>query len=515
MTTARSSRRSARRGQRAESPLFNLPFKQLRNPLPPVELLRAEQLEKIHQVSMRILEDIGIDFLDDESFDLLTKAGLKVDAKTRHVWFDRGFVLEQVAKAPASFTWRARNPERNLLIGENVITFAPCAGMAYVHDLDRGRQTGRMEHYHELLKLVQTCNVLHYAGVLLVEPQDLPASVRHLHRLRAIFTLSDKIAMEAVHGREIPKDIMAMSRLVFGDDLTTGGPVMGGNINASSPLRYDSRMLGGAIEYAREGQVVIVTPFILAGAMSPISIAAAVAQQNAEALAGIAFLQLVNPGAPSIYGGFTTNVDMKSGAPAFGTPEGAWAQLVGAQLARRYHLPYRGNAALSTTQLPDAQGAYETSWNLWPAVMGHTNLAMHSAGWIDGGLTVSYEKFLLDVENLAMFQHFLGGFEISDETFALDMIAEVGPGGHHFGTPHTQARYATEFYQSFTADRQNNENWQRAGAQDAGQRANALWKVVLERYEQPPLDPAVVEALDDYVARRERELADKNLYDTV
>jgi trimethylamine--corrinoid protein Co-methyltransferase len=515
LSETHQERRSARRGQRAELPLLKVPFRQLRGLLPPVELLPEEQIEQIHQASMRILEDIGLDFLDDESCDIFAKAGAKVDFSRRHVWLDRGLVLEAAAKAPRSFTWRARNPERNLTLGENVITFAPSAGMAYVSDLDRGRKTGRMEHYHELLKLVHMCNVLHYAGVLLVEPQDLPASVRHLHRLRAIFTLTDKVAMEAVHGREIPQDLMAMSRIVFGEDLVSGGPVMGGNINASSPLRYDSRMLGGAIAYAREGQVVIVTPFILAGAMSPISIASAIAQQNAEALAGIAFLQMVNPGSPSMYGGFTTNVDMKTGSPAFGTPEGAWAQLVGAQLARRYHLPFRGNGALSTTQLPDAQGAYETSWNLWPAVLGHTNLVMHAAGWIDGGLTVSYEKFVLDVENLAMFQHFLGGFAIDDDTLALDMIAEVGPGGHHFGTPHTQARYATEFYQASTADRQNNENWERAGGLDAGKRANAIWKEMLARYEEPPLDPAVREALDDYVARRELELADKNLYDTL
>ena len=291
---------------------------------------------------------------------------------------------------------------------------------------------------------------------------------------------------------------------MFGD-LTAGGPVIGDVINVNSPLRYDARMLGGLITYARAGQVCFITPFILAGAMSPITMASALAQQNAEALAGIGLTQLVNPGAPVIYGGFTTNVDMKSGGPAFGTPEGGWALLVGAQLARRYRLPYRGSGGLTNAKLPDAQAAYETMWTLWPAVLGHTNLVMHAAGWLDGGLTASYEKFMIDVEMLAMFHHFLHGFAIDDETLALEMIAAVGSSGHHLGTPHTLARHRTEFYQSALSQRQNYESWLKAGAPDTMQRANIVWKEMLARYEAPLLDPAIKEALQDYVARRERE----------
>jgi trimethylamine--corrinoid protein Co-methyltransferase len=302
-----------------------------------------------------------------------------------------------------------------------------------------------------------------------------------------------------------------MARLVFGD--LDGDPVIGDVVNVNSPLRYDDRMLGGLITYARAGQVTFITPFILAGAMSPISIASALAQQNAEALAGIALTQLVRPGAPVIYGGFTTNVDMKSGSPTFGTPEGAWALLAGAQLARYYRLPYRGSGSLTNAKVPDAQAAYETMWTMWPAVLAHTNLVMHAIGWLDSGLTASYEKFIIDVENLAMFYHFLEGFTIDEETLALPMIAAVGPGGHHFGTPHTQARYETEFYQSALSDRQGYDTWLNAGSQDVVQRAYATWKELLAQYEPPPIDPAVDEALQDFVVRREKELVGKNLYD--
>lgn len=510
--TSRADRRAARRQKRAETPLLRLPFRPMRNPMPPMEVVSAEQLERLHAASMRILEEIGLSFLDSETLSILEQAGARVDHARRHAWLDRGLVLEAVAKAPQAFNWRARNPLHNVPIGGDAIALAPQGGVAYVNSLDRGRRRGTLEDYENFLKINQMVGVLHFAGEQLIAPYEVPASLRHLRRLPRALTLTDKAVMEAAHGREITADAVAMAKLAFGDVLD-GGPVIGGVINASSPLRYDDRMLGGLITFARAGQVTIVTPFILAGAMSPISIAAALAQQNAEALAGVALTQLVHPGAPVIYGGFTTNVDMRSGSPAFGTPEGAWALAVGAQLARRYGLPYRGSGSLNTSKTPDAQAATETAWTIWPAVLAHTNFIMHAVGWLEGGLTVSYEKIMLDLESLAMFQHFLAGFEISDETLALDMMAEVGPGGHHFGTAHTQARFSTEFYQPFLADRQGFENWVAAGSQDAAQRAHALWKDVLAAYEPPPVDPALREALDDFVARREREIGDKSLYD--
>ncbi len=508
---SRAARRAAQRQRRSQSPLLKIPFQRLRNQLSPLELISPEQLEQLHQASLHILEHIGLDFLDDEALDLWQKAGAKVDCSSHHVWLDRHLVLELVAKAPASFTWRARNPERNIFIGGNTINFAPNGGTVFAANLEIGRRPGLLQDYQDLQKLVQMCNLLHFAGEQLVVPHDVAVSARHLHRLLSSFILTDKAVLEAAHGRIIPGDAIAIARLVFGDS-SSEDPIIGGIINVNSPLRYDERMLGGLITYARAGQVTIMTPFILAGVMSPITIAAALAQQNAEALAGIALTQLVNPGAPVIYGGFTTNVDMKSGSPAFGTPEGAWALVVGAQLARFYGLPYRGSGSLNTSKLPDAQAAYETMWTLWPAVLAHTNFMMHAVGWLDGGLTVSYEKFIIDAENLAMFAHFLRGFEINQDTLALDMIAEVGPGGHHFGTPHTQARYSTEFYESSLADRLNYQTWQETGAFDTAQRANLIWKEMLAQYEAPQLDLGVAEALQDYVARRERELAGVELY---
>jgi trimethylamine--corrinoid protein Co-methyltransferase len=419
--------------------------------------------------------------------------------------------MELVRKAPSSFTWLARNPERSRQIGGNTINFALNGGTVFASNLEVGRRPGLLQDYENFLKLGQMCNVLHVAGEQLVVPHDVDVPLRHLKRLYLSLTLSDKVLMEAAHGRIIPSDSLNIVRLIFGDPLPAE-PVLGGVINVNSPLRYDDRMLGGLITLARAGQITIITPFILAGAMSPITIASALAQQNAEALAGIALTQLVRPGAPVIYGGFTTNVDMKSGSPAFGTPEGAWAMIIGAQLARYYGLPYRGSGSLNTSKVADAQAAQETDWTIWPAVLAHTNFILHSVGWLEGGLTASYEKFMIDVQGLAMFQHFLEGLQINEETLALDMIAQVGPGGHHFGTPHTQARFSTEFFEPFLADRLNYETWLEAGSFDMLKRAHLLWKELLTQYEAPPLDPTLKEAVETYVARRETELEGAELY---
>ncbi len=387
-------------------PLLTVPFRQVRNRQAPYAFLEPESLDIIHNASLDILENIGLDFLDAEVLDIWERSGAKVDHAAQHVWLDRGLIMDSLAQAPPTFTWRARNPAHDLIIGGNHIVFGPCGGMAYVTDIDRGRRAGTMVDYENFLKLSQMNDVLHIGSWEQVAPQDVGVNTRHLHRLRSSFRLTDKVIPEAAHGRIIPQDVLAMMALVFGD--LEGDPVTGDVINVNSPLRYDDRMLGGLMSYARAGQVTFITPFILAGAMSPVTMASALAQQNAEVLAGIALTQLVRPGAPVIYGGFTTNIDMKSGSPSFGTPEGAWALLVGGQLARRYNLPYRGSGSLTNAKLPDAQAAYESMWTLWPAVMAHTNLVMHAAGWIDGGLTASYEKFVIDLENLAMIDNLSG-----------------------------------------------------------------------------------------------------------
>jgi trimethylamine--corrinoid protein Co-methyltransferase len=495
------------------SPLAHIPWLRVKNPMPPLTRLDEEAEEKIHEASMRILEETGMAFMDGEALDIWEQAGAKVDRQAERVWLDRGLVMELVAKAPSSFTWRARNPERKLFLGGNVINCVPHGGVVFVHDLDKGRRPGMMEDYVNFLKLAHSCNAIHLAGEQLIVPHDVPVSFRHLHRFRASLNHTDKAFMGAAHGRIISGDNVAMIKLVYGDGITESAePVLGGVINASSPLRYDERMIGGMLTYARARQVLIITPFILAGAMSPITMAAAIAQQNAEALAGVAFAQLAQPGTPVIYGGFATNLDMKSGGPSFGTPEGAWATIAGGQMARRYGLPYRNSGSLNTSKVPDAQAAYETMWAVWPAVLAHANLIMHSVGWLEGGLTVGYEKIVIDMENLAMLQHFFQDVEVSDETLALDMIHEIGPGGHHLGTPHTQARFRSEFYAPILSDRQNYEAWAESKVGDAAQRANGLWKEILKMYEPPLLDEGIRDAIEDFVRRRERELEGIDLY---
>jgi trimethylamine--corrinoid protein Co-methyltransferase len=490
------------------TPLSDKPFRRLQNPLQPVEVLSAENIEQIHGASMRILEETGMDFLEAEALALWKAAGARIDEKHRHVWLDRGLLLELVANAPAEFTLQARNPAHSLQIGGNNINFATVGAAPYYSDLDVGRRPGTLIDYQRMVKLAQQCGPIHIVEGLMVEPQDVPVSSRNLEKAYSLLTLSDKTYTTAAHGREVASDYVNMAAIAFGGrDQIKQQPVLASNVNVNSPLRYDERMLGALIVYARNRQPLIITPFILAGAMSPITMAAAIAQQNAEALAGIALTQLVNPGTPVLYGGFTTNIDMKTGSPAFGTPEGALALFCGAQLARHYGLPYRGSGGLNNAKIPDAQAAYETQMSLWPAVLAHANFIIHSAGWLESGLVCSLEKFILDVEGLAMMHQMLAGIVINEETLALDSIASVGPGGHHFGTPHTLARYRNAFYLPIVSDRQNYDGWKQNGALDAAQRANKVAKQLLATYEQPPMDEAVDEELRDYVERRKREYA--------
>ncbi len=438
----------------------------VRLPWRPLDLLDAEQVEQIHAASLAILERTGVEFQDDETLALWRAAGAEVDQTTQRVRLAPELVLRLVALAPRTFTWRARNPAHDVDFGLGLAAFGPCGGMAYVLDARRGRRSGTLADYADLVRVAQASPALHFAAWEQVAALDVPPSVRHLQRLLAAIRLSDKPLMESAHGRVITADCLAMCRLVFGP-LEDQPPVIGDVINVSSPLRFDARMLGGLLTYARAGQVTYITPFILAGAMSPISMAAALAQQNAEALAGVALTQLARPGAPVMMGGFTSNLDLRSGTPALGTPEGAWAILAGAQLARRYGLPFRGNGGLTSSKSLDAQAALETHWALWPSLLGHAALNMHAAGWVDGGLTVSLEKYAFDLAQLE------------------DLFAELtGMGTGLAAAPVSRSA-----------------DW-----------ALRDWDRRLEAYTPPPLDPALSEALDDYVARRSIELADVNLY---
>jgi trimethylamine--corrinoid protein Co-methyltransferase len=502
----RRNRRDKRRQVEAASPLADKPFRRLKNPWKPVETLSPEQLERVHNASMHILEEIGLDFLDDEALALWDKAGAKVDHKNRHVWIDRGLLLETIAQAPAEFTLTARNPAYSLQIGGNNINFATVGAAPYYSDSESGRRPGTLADFRRMVSLAQLSGPIHIVEGLLVEPQDVPVPWRNLEKGRVLFTLNDKVMTTAAHGRVTATDYVEMAAIVFGGkDVIRERPVFASNVNVNSPLRYDERMLGALIVYARHGQPTIITPFILAGAMSPITMAAAIAQQNAEALAGAALTQLVNPGCPVVYGGFTTNIDMQSGSPAFGTPEGALALFCGAQLARFYKLPYRGSGGLNNSKIPDAQAAYESQMSLWPAVMAQANIILHSAGWLEAGLVCSLEKFILDLEGLAAMHHLLKGLDLSDESFGLEAIAEVGPGGHHFGTAHTLARYRDAFYLPLVGDRQNYDNWLDNGGLDAAQRAYAIAQQLLATYEEPELDTAVSESLNAYIERRKRE----------
>jgi trimethylamine--corrinoid protein Co-methyltransferase len=456
---------------------------------------------------MVILENIGLEFLDSEAFSYWQKAGAKTDPPTRRVRLDRGLVLDLVAKAPTQFILHARNPAHNLILGGNHINFATVGAVPYYSDLDHGRRPGTLADFQRMVKLGQICGPIHIIEGLLVEPQDVPVPARNLEKGLAVFTYSDKVMTTAAHGRVSATDYVNMAAIVFGGlDIIHQRPVFASNVNVNSPLRYDERMLGALLVYARHGQPCIITPFILAGAMGPITLAGAIAQQNAEALAGIALTQLINPGVPVIYGGFTTNIEMQSGSPAFGTPEGALALLAGAQLARFYGLPYRGSGSLNTAKTPDAQAAAETQMSLWPAVMGHANIILHSAGWLESGLVCSLEKFILDVEGLAMMHTFLQGITIDDNTLALDSIAEVGPGGHHLGTTHTMEHFRHAFYRPILADRLNYETWLKAGGWDAAKRANQLANQLLHDYQQPLLEVPVSAELQAYVQRRKSEL---------
>ncbi len=510
MSEAKASRRSIRRRaarRKRESPsYFRDDFRPLVNPYAPVEVLEQQAEERIHQASMQILEEIGIEFLDSEALDHWERAGAEVDRDNNRVRMERDLVLEAVARAPAEFTLHARDPAKSLRIGGNHINFATVAGAPYFSDLQDGRRPGSLETYRTMLKLAHMCAPIHIIEGVLVEPQDVPVSRRHLEKGLAQQLLSDKVYFTASHGREITLDYLKMAAIVFGGmEAIRRKPVFASVVNVNSPLRYDDRMLGGLITYARHGQPSIITPFILAGAMSPVTMAAAIAQQNAEALAGVALSQIINPGCPIVYGGFTTSVDMQTGSPAFGNPEGALALFAGAQLARRYGLPYRGSGGLNNAKSPDAQAAYETQMTLWPAVMAHANIIIHSAGWLEAGLVCSMEKFILDVEGLAMMHRFLAGIEISDETLALEAIAEVGPGGHHFGTALTLERYRSAFYLPTVSNRQNYENWLQDGAPDAARRAHQIAVELLSSYQQPSMDAAIREELEEFIEKRRRD----------
>src|SRR5271167_346669 len=489
-------RRAVERGGASAAP----PAGQPKLPFAPLDLVSRDELESIHQAALEVLKEIGIDFLHDEARAMLKDAGADVDPASKRVRFDPALVEARIGLAPKEFTLHARNPARNLAVGGRHVAFGSVASAPNSSDRSRGRRPGAIEDYRNFIRLGQTFDVIHFWGGYPVEPVDVHASIRHLEALFDMLTLSDKPIHAYSLGLERNLDAIEMIKIARGidDETLEREPSLFTVINSSSPLRLDTPMLEGVIQMARRNQVVVLTPFTLAGAMAPVTLAGALAEQHAEALAGLTLAQVVRPGSPFVYGGFTSNVDMKSGAPAFGTPEYMKTAIVGGQLARRLGLPYRSSNANAANSL-DAQAAYESVFSLWGAIMGGVNLMMHAAGWMEGGLQASFEKMALDADLLAMVADFLRPLRVDDQDLALEAMREVGPGGHFFGAAHTQSRYRNAFFAPMISDWRNYETWREAGAPTAYDTAERIYRERLRTYAPPPFEPERREALEAFV----------------
>ncbi len=493
-----------------------LPWRRIVNPFAPLELLSADQVEAIHRAGLQILRDVGVEVLNAAALDHFERAGARVerdgaDAAGRgaagRVCLDPEQTEELIRSAPSRFELHARNPDRNLVFGDRHLVFGAVGGPAFVTDIDRGRRPGNFADFQDYVRVIGALDIVHQEGGGPLEPTDLPVETRHLDMYRTFATTLDKTWQCLAFGAQVVEDAIEVACLTRGVDRAAlvEQPSLMTVVNTNSPLRLDGPMSDGLIAMARAGQPVVATPFTLAGAMAPATLAGALAQQHAEALFMVALGQLVRPGTPMVYGGFTSNVDMRTGSPAFGTPEYVQGQIATGQLARRVRLPHR-TSNVTGSAVVDAQAAYESEMSIWGAVMGGASLLYQGAGWLEGGLTASFEKLILDAELLQQMALVLQPPTIDDDTLGLDAIAEVGPGGHFFGSAHTLARYETAFYQPFLSDWRNFETWQEDGARTATERANRIWRQLLAEHQPPPLDPGRSEALDAYVDRRKREI---------
>jgi trimethylamine--corrinoid protein Co-methyltransferase len=505
-TRRRAGGRAGNRQRGGGHVIDQMPWRIPLNPDRPTEPIGPEGVEAIHKGAMRILSDIGIEFLNPEAIEHLRAAGCRIAGT--NVRMDEDFVMEMVRRAPPSFTITPRNPERQIVIGGRHMVFVNVSSPPNSWDMERGKRPGDFETFRDFIKLTQYFNCIHVAGGYPVEPIDIHPSIRHLDCIREKLVLTDKVIHAYSLGRERVEDAMEMTRIAAGltHEEFNASPRMYTNINSVSPLKHDFPMLDGAMRLARRGQPVVVTPFTLAGAMAPVTMSGAVTLSIAEGLAAIALLQWISPGCPVAIGTFTSNVDMKSGAPAFGTPEYMRATQMTGQLARFYGLPLR-SSGVCAANVPDAQAMWETSNSLWASVQSGTNLVYHAAGWLEGGLIASIEKFVMDCEVLQMIQRYFepATFATAPEDIALDAIAEVGPNGHYFGCAHTQARYTTAFYAPIASDWRNYEAWSADGAVGTVERANRIARAILREFEPPPMDPALREELDAFVARRKAE----------
>ncbi|MDZ5663128.1 trimethylamine methyltransferase family protein [Nocardioides sp. S-58] len=477
-----------------------------RNTMPRYEVLSEDAMATLDKGWRRLMTEIGVEFMDERALELFRQAGQRVEDNT--VFLDPDFVLEQVAKAPREFDVQARNPENSIHIGGDSMAFGAVYGPPFVRQGDV-RRDATMEDFRSFTKLAQSFAVLDSAGGVICEPNDTPLDSRHLDMTYALQTLTDKVYMGNVVSGVNAADTLAMTSILFGSrEAIEETPATISLINCNSPLRWDDRMLEAQFEYSHAGQPVVLTPFILMGAMSPVTIPAALVQQIVEALSGIALSQLIRPGTPVIFGSFLSNIDMQSGSPTFGTPESGLGLLCTGQIARHFGLPFRTGGGLTSSQVADAQAGYEALMTLMPTFLAGANWVMHSAGWLEGGLVAGYEKFIVDIELLQMLRHEFTPLEIDEASMAFDAHQEVGHGGHFLGAMHTMERFRTCFYRPLLSSSENYERWMRNGGHDANDRATARYQKTLADYEQPALDDAVREELEDYVIRRRAELGD-------
>ncbi len=477
------------------------------NSMPRYEILSGEAMDVLDRGWRRLVSELGVEFLLPEAVELFRKAGQTVEGE-HLVKFDPDFILEQVALAPREFELQARNPAQSAHIGGDNMVFSAVYGPPFVRE-GAVRRDATMADFENFVKLSQSFPELDSPGGTIVEPNDTPLDSRHLDMVYALQTLSDKPYMGSVISGPNAVDTIKMGEIVFGGpEALQRAPVSISLINCNSPLRWDDRMLSAMVEYNRANQAVVMTPFLLMGAMSPVSIPATLVQQIAEALTGIALCQLVQPGCPCVFGSFLSNTDMQSGSPSFGTPESAIGLLCTGQIARRFGLPFRSGGGLTASQTPDAQSAYEALMTLLPTFLAGTNFVMHSAGWLEGGLVSGYEKFIIDIELLRMLRHEFTPLEIDEASLAFGAHEEVGSGGHFLGAAHTLERFRECFYRPLLSSTENFDRWSRNGGLDAAARAEKIWRDTLDAYEEPPLDDAVRTELQEYVIRRRAELGD-------
>ncbi len=481
--------------------------KYIQRNIPNFEILNAEALEIIEANAETVLEEIGVNFVENEAaLQRWRDAGADVRGERVHI--PRGLARKLIATAPKTFTQYARNPERNVEIGGRNLVLAPVYGPPFVRDLDGGRRYATLADFQNFVKLGYMSKWLHHSGGTVCEPTDIPVNKRHLDMLRAHMVLSDKPYMGSVTEPSRAADSVAMSKILFGDDFVDRNTVMTSLVNINSPMTFDGIMMGALEVYAKANQASIVSPFIVGGAMAPVTVAGTLTQVLAEILAGVSYSQLVRPGSPVIAGAFVTSIDMNSGAPTFGTPEAAHITYGTGQLVRRLGLPYRSGGSFCGSKLPDAQAAYETANSLNMALLAGVNFMLHACGWLEGGLVSSYEKFVMDADQLGTLHHLAQGVAIDVNGQAMDAIREVGPGGHYLGCAHTQANFKSAFWRSDLLDYKPFETWAEEGSRDTQALAGERVKKLLADYQAPAIDEGIRDGLDDFVARRKAEMPD-------